>query len=84
MGKKEITIGEPIAIGSITLVPITKVSLNYECGNTGILFFGSKQPVAVIVISASAKTAFRINGEEVSIDHLIQEMPDLKATIEGI
>lgn len=84
MEKKEITIGEPIAIGDVTLIPITKVSLNYECGNAGISFFGFKHPVAVIVISTSAKTAFRIDGEEVSIDHLIQEIPDLKATIEGI
>jgi hypothetical protein len=35
------------------------------------------------VISASARKAFRITGEEVSIDQLIQEFPNIKGMLKG-
>jgi len=84
MEKKEVTIESPVAVGEVTLVPIAKTSLNYEQSNGGIFFFGMKQPVAVVAISVSGKRAFRITGEEVSVEELIQEVPGIKETLEGI
>jgi uncharacterized spore protein YtfJ len=43
-----------------------------------------KQPVAVVAISVSGKRAFRVTGEEVSMEELIQEVPGIKETLEGI
>lgn len=84
MEKKEIRIDNPVAVAGITLIPVTKVSLNYWSGNGGISFFGVKQPASVVVVSPSAKRAFRITGEEVSLDQLIQEVPGIKEILEGI
>jgi hypothetical protein len=82
--KKEVTIESPVAVGEVTLVPIARLSLNYERSNGGIFFFGMKQPVAVVAISVSGKRAFRVTGEEVSVEELIQEVPGIKETLEGI
>ena len=84
MGKREITIDNPVTDGGVTLIPIVKVSLNYEHSNSGISLFGVKQPIAIVLISMSTRRAFRITGEEVSIDQLIQEIPDIKGMLEGL
>ena len=84
MEKKETTIDSPVGVGEVTLIPVAKTLLNYERSNGGIFFFGMKQPVAVVVISVSGKRAFRITGEEVSVEEPIQEVPGIKETLEGI
>ena len=78
MEKKEVGIGNPVVVAGVTLIPIAKVSLNYWHSNGGISFFGVKQPFAVVVVSPSAKRAFRITGKEVSLDQLIQEVPGME------
>ncbi len=82
MEKEEVTIGTPVAVAGVTLIPVTKVSLNYWWGNGSLAFFGVKQPIGVVVVSQSTKRAFRVTGEEVSLDQLIQEVPDIKAVLE--
>jgi len=84
MEKKEVGIGNPVTIAGVTLIPVTKVSLNYWHSNKGISFFSVKRPVGVIVVSPSEKRAFRISGEEVSLDELIQEVPGIKEILDGI
>ena len=68
----------------MTLVPIVKASLNYWHGKGRLSFFGIKQPVSVVVVSPQTKRAFRINGEEVSLDQLIKEVPGIKEVLEGM
>ena len=84
MEKEEIEIGNPVAVAGVTLIPVAKVLLRHWYGRRGTLFFGVKQPVGVVVVSPSAKVAFRITGEEISLDQLIQEAPDIKDILEGI
>ena len=82
--KEEIEIGNPVAIAGVTLIPVTKVSLNYWRSNRGISFLSIKQPLSVIVVSPSEKRAFRITGEKVSLDELIQEVPGMQETLARI
>jgi uncharacterized spore protein YtfJ len=84
MEKEETIIDSPIAVGGVTLVPIAKISLDYESGNRAGFFFGMKWPVAIVVISVSGKRAFRITGAEVSVEELIREVPGVKEMLEGI
>ena len=81
MEKKEVDIGTPVVVAGVTLIPVTKVSQNYWQGNGGLSFFGVKQPIGVVVVSQSTKRAFRITGEEVPLDQLIQEDPDIKKAL---
>ena len=84
MEKKEVEIGNPVAIAGITLIPITRVSLNYWQHNGGISFLGIKQPLSLIVISPSEKKAFKVSGEEVSLDELTQEVPGIEKQLDAI
>ena len=84
MEKKEVIVENPVTVAGVTLIPVTKVSLNHWCCKHGFSCFDIKQPVSVVVISLSAKKAFRITGEEVSLDQLITEVPEIKEVIERI
>ncbi len=84
MEKKEVEIGNPVTIAGVTLIPVIKVSLNYWRRNGNLSFFGVKQPIGVVVVSPSAKRAFRITGEEVPLDQFIQEVPSIREELEGI
>ena len=84
MEKKEVAINNTIAIAGLTIIPVVHVSLNYWLHNSGASFFGIKEPVAVIVVSPAAKRAFRLTGEEVSIDQLVEEASELKEILERL
>jgi len=84
MEKKEVGIDSPVVVAGVTLIPVVKVSVNYRSCNGGISLFAVKQPVAVVLASPSEKRAFRITGEEVSLEELIQEVPSIEEVLEGI
>jgi uncharacterized spore protein YtfJ len=84
MEKEETIIDSPISVGGVTLIPIAKVSVDYESSNRAGLFFAMKWPVAIVVISVLGRRAFRMTGEEVSVQQLIQELPGVKEMLEGM
>ena len=84
MEKEEIKIEAPFTVAGVTLVPIVKTQLNRWQTKDRLSFFGIKQPVSIVVVSPQVKRAFRISGEEVPLDQLIEEVPDIKEILERI
>ncbi len=82
MGKKRVTTGNPIAVAGITLILVTRSSINCQPSGSSIFFFGVKQPVSIVVASQSGKKAFEISGKEIPLDKLIQEVPSLDKALE--
>jgi uncharacterized spore protein YtfJ len=83
MEKKRVIISSPITIDGTTLIPLVKSSLNCQSSGNTIFFSGIKQPVSIVVASPSAKKAFEITGNEIPVDQLIQEVPDLVRILES-
>ena len=77
MERKRLTAGNPITIAGITLILVTRLSINCQPSGSNIFFFGAKQPVSIVVASQSVKRAFEISGKEIPLDKLIQEVPSL-------
>ena len=84
MEKKEVTIVNPVTVAGVTLIPVSKVTINCWHSKRGIAFSGSRQPVSVIIVTTSARRAFRITGEEITFDQLAREVPEILATLEEI
>ena len=78
MEEKKIDINEPISVAGLTLIPVVKISTNLWSTRMGEAFLAIKHPVAIVVASPQAKRAYRITGEEVSLEELMQEVPGLK------
>ena len=84
MEKKEVVVESPVAVAGFTIIPVIQLLRNYWHAKGVTSFLGAKEPTAVIVVSPTAKRAFRLTGEEVSIDQLVQEVPGIEEILEGI
>jgi len=78
MEKEEVGPGTPLTVSGITLIPVVKTSINRGEYKGRLLFLGTRQPVNIIVVSPQMKKAFRMNGEEIPLDKLCEEVPGLK------
>ena len=63
---------------------IHEVSLSHWHIKGGFSFYGAKKPVSLVVISPAGKRAFRITGEEVALDQLMQEVPDIAGVLGAV
>jgi uncharacterized spore protein YtfJ len=82
MEKKKVIISNPIAAAGITLILVIKLSVSCQPAGSSIVFSGVKQPISLVVTSASDKKAFDIEGREFPIDKLVQETPELARVLE--
>jgi len=82
--KKEIIVGHPLTFSGLTLIPIMETRLHYWRYRHSFSLFGSKQAIGIIVVTPSVKKAFDINGNEVALEELKREFPDLEAKINTI
>ena len=78
MEKKEIVIEKAFTLAGLSIIPVVEVMLKCSDNNNGIFCYYSRRPLAVIISSTSRRKAIRITGEEVPLDQLIQELPDLQ------
>ena len=66
----------------VTLIPVTKLSLNCQRIGNSISFFAVKEPTSVVVVSQAAIRVFNITGEEVSLGQLVQDAPSIEELME--
>ena len=84
MEKEEIRIGAPFTVAGVTLVPVIKASLSHWQGKGNLAFFGTRQPVSLVIVSPQTKRAFRTSGEEISMEQLATEVPGIEEALQGI
>jgi len=84
MEKEKIVIETPRIFAGVTLLSIARC--HTYCGRSEGRFFafGVKKPVSIVVLSSHGRQAFRVSGEEVSLEQLIDETPGLKKTLEKL
>ncbi len=81
MEKKEIIVDKPVEIAGMTIIPVVCVTTNCFSKKNGIASYCEKKPLFVVIVTASYKKAFNINGAEVPLEELIEAVPDLKGMI---
>jgi len=84
MEKEEIRIEPPFIVDGITLVPVVRSSTGSWQGKNRYSFFGLKQPVCVLIVSSQNKKAFHMDGEEITLDELVREVPGIADLLEGV
>jgi len=84
METEKITLEEPLVIGDVTVIPVAALRRSHRQGARGIFGFASKRPTHVIVLTPSAKMAWRSTGEPVTMVQLAEELPALKERLPGI
>ncbi len=84
MEKREVIVDSPVTAVGVTVIPVVKVSLYHWHDKHGTSFYGEKGPVSLVVVTPSARRAFRITGEEIALDQLMQEVPDITEALGAI
>ena len=82
MEKETITLEKPVILGRTTIIAVSRlrlISRNYRCFRT---FSGSKAPVAIIVTTDTGTTIYRANGQNITLERLIEETPSVKDGLE--
>jgi len=78
-----ISIDTPVSVNGITIIPVVKLSTGYSLKG-GIFAFIIKQPVAAAIVSASNRQAFRITGEQIPFQQLLDEFPEITDYLEQL
>ena len=84
MEKKEVTTINPVTVAGVTIIPVSKLKIDGWHGKQGAIFSGSRQPDIVIFATPSSKRAFRITGEEITINQLTREIPETRGILRQI
>ena len=80
--KKEIITGSPVTVAGLTLIPIMETRLHHWRYRNSFSLFGSKQAIGIIVVTPTMTKALKVNGEEVALEVLKQEFPDLETKMD--
>jgi hypothetical protein len=78
MEEKKIIIDKPVSIAGLTMVTVTQISVNLVSTWAGTAITAIKKPLAMVAVLPQKNRAFRITGEEVLLEELVQEYPGLK------
>lgn len=73
--------GLPVTIGPVTLLPIERVVLSADRGNSGIWFSAAKELYALIVRDAEGVRVVASDATTVSLDALREKVPELDAAL---
>ncbi len=82
--KKEIITGSPVTVAGLTLIPIMETRLHHWRYRNSFSSFGSKQVIGIIVVTPTLTKALKVNGEEVALEELKREFPDLETKMNTI
>ena len=84
--KTETVVGEPVIVGDITIIPVSKISFGFgagggqgkkDDGSSGTGGGGSVQPVAFIVIQKGKAQLLPIEDKSMSLADLLKYAPDV-------
>ena len=76
--------GTPLAVGALTLLPVERVVRYSDRADARLWFLAEKQPYALIVRDASGVRAFGADGAAVSLQILLDEVPELGTVLAAL
>jgi hypothetical protein len=84
MEKKKVSTENPISVNGLTLMPVVKTAI-WGWGRRGnAAYAGYKRAVIIVTVIQGIKKAYRTTGEEISLEELVKEYPEVKDRIEGL
>jgi len=73
--------GKPLTIGSVTLLPIERTVTHAERLRAHWWFVVEKEPHALVVRDAGGVRAIAVAAVQVSVERLLEEVPDLDTAL---
>jgi hypothetical protein len=83
MEKKEVAIEGPLTIGGTRVYVSTEVRVGCTSSKSRLVCFGTKKPTYIVIVSGFEKRAFTVQGEEVRLERLMEEVVGIEALLES-
>ena len=83
MEKQELKIENPATVNGVTVIPVVNILRKQICQKNSAYIYVEKKPVAVIVLRLHGYSAYGANGEEIPLQELLRELPELADLIRG-
>lgn len=77
MEKKELTIEGPVTAGNTRIYVAAETRITCDGSEGGLMCSGTRIPTYILTISDSGRRAFTAEGEEVTMERLVQEVPNM-------
>lgn len=84
MEKKEIIIEGPLKVGQVAVITVAEALLQCEDNHRGAIFSAAKKPLCVVLVSESARQAFAVDGEAMSLEEVLALAPDIEAVLNSL
>jgi hypothetical protein len=82
MEKKELTIEGPVIAGNTRIYVAAESRITCDSIGDGLMCSGTRTPTYILTISDSERRAFTAEGEEVTMERLVQEVPNMADLLE--
>lgn len=83
MEKKEVTIEGPLTIGGTKIYVATEMRIGCTSSKGRLVCFGTKKPTHTVIVSGSEKRAFTVQGEEVTLVRLTEDVAGIETLLES-
>ena len=83
MEKEEISAGERIIVGQVTLLPVIRTVAHCRKGSRGIIGSGSREVLGVVVLSPEGPHAINVSGESVPVEDYAAQVPEIEELLRG-
>jgi len=81
---EEMSAGQHITVGEITLLPVIRTCVSCQNVSSGIVCSGSKNVVGIVAVSPKWKRAINVAGEEVPVSQYMEQVPELKELLQSM
>jgi len=82
MRKEYLALEDATEVAGVRIIVVVSVSVHYVEIKGVRSFYGSKQPVYLVITSPEGQRAYSIMGREVAIQQVISDCPALAAALE--
>jgi hypothetical protein len=83
MEKKEVAIEGPLTIGGTRIYVASEVRIACTSNKGRLICSGTKKPTYTLIVSGLEKRAFTVQGEEVTLERLAEDVAGIEALLES-
>lgn len=82
MEKRALTVEGPVIAGNTRIYVATESRITCDSIGDGLVCSGTRMPTYILTVSDSGRRAFTADGEEVTMEQLVEAIPAMRELLE--
>ena len=81
---KRLYAGTPVVVGETTIFPLEQLATCHCSMKKGFFIYASREPFGLVISSSQGRWAVSLDGEDMPLETLIQEIDGLGQVLDGM